>query len=198
MLNTPTRFMALVLFILVAVSTILADIPGPRYSPNKQSVRYSYSQITRLTVEESENAGEVRLVIPRSLLNQFLAENTGDASLAASLSGTTAPPAQTLIAGLFMSLAVVAGGFWLLRSRRKLAIRPIAPLIAVSALFAFAAVAAFGNAAPPNVFRFANPGNLGRLTASGLPLSGMVRVEIVPNGNEIKLIVPKAQPGARE
>jgi len=61
--------------------------------------------------------GQLRLVLPAKLLKELQTAQSGNAGF--QVHGLEQIP--TMIAGLALSLAVVIGGLWLLRSRRRLA-----------------------------------------------------------------------------
>jgi hypothetical protein len=105
--------------------------------------------------------------------------------------------AGTVVGGVFISLAVVLTGLLLVRSRRGLRVGRAAAAVALCVCAAgAAAVAAYANVAPPPGLRPQDPGTLVKAVA-GVPLAGSIRVEVVDEGYEIKLLVPavKARTG---
>ena len=96
----------------------------------------------------------------------------------------------TIVGGLFISLAFVLTGLLLVRSRRGMRVGRAAAAVALCACAAgAAAVAAYANAGPPPGSRPQDPGTLVKAVA-GSPLAGSIRVEVVDEGYEIKLLVP--------
>jgi hypothetical protein len=72
--------------------------------------------------------GELRLVLPAKLIKALQTAQTGNGGF--QIHGLEQIP--TLIAGLALSLAVVAGGLWLLRSRRRLAFGTVTFVLATT------------------------------------------------------------------
>jgi hypothetical protein len=73
--------------------------------------------------------------------------------------------------------------------------RAAAALVLCACAASVAAVAAYANIAPPPGLRPQDPGTLVR-AVTGTPLSGAIRVEVVDEGYEIKLLIPaKARTG---
>ena len=97
---------------------------------------------------------------------------------------------QNNVAGLFLSLSVVLAGLFLVRSRRKLASRAVAAALVCVFTVAAAAVAAYANAAPPVGWRAQDPGTLLKTVSDGRAREGHVRVEVVEEGYDIRLLVP--------
>ena len=179
---------------LVAASPALADIalPRPETKPQGKSETYgATAPNSPMTVEADARAKEARLEIPRDVLQRLGAGGAdGSAPGTAASTGVGLPPAQTIMMGLFLSLSLVTGGFWILRSRRKGLGQRATLVVAALGLTAVMTTIAMANAVsyPPPPLK---SGNLQRAVAGGESLSGNVRVVIVPEGNQIKLIVPK-------
>lgn len=178
--------LAALALLLAAASPALADIALPRNpSVNKNEVRTDLPA-ARMTIERVEGLREARLQIPRSRLQELnLAAGIEAGGQAANFKS-----AGTIVGGLFISLAVVLTGLLLVRSRRGLRVgRAAAALVLCACAAGAAAVAAYANAAPPPGLRPQNPGTLVK-AVTGAALAGSVRVEVVEEGYEIKLLVP--------
>lgn len=185
------KYFAALALLLAAAAPAFADIAPPD-PPKKKADRLGevrrdlpYSQ---MTIERVEGLREARLQIPRGQLAGL--------GLAAGLeqngeTGGRLNGLGTAVAGVFLSLAVVLTGLMLVRSRRRgLAVGRAAAAVLVSAVaVGFAAVAAYANMAPPVGYRPQDPGTLIR-AVSGQPLKGSIRVEIVEDGSDIKLLIP--------
>jgi hypothetical protein len=192
--DCPMRFFrfsaALALLLVVAASPAFADIalPDTRTKAERLGEVRRDLPSSRMSIERVEGLREARLQIPRSQLSEL--------GVSGGLEQTSAPSgtfkgAGTVVAGLFLSLAVVLTGVLLVRSRRRggLAAGRAAVLMVVCACVAgLAAVAAYANIAPPGI-RPQDPGTLIK-AVSGQALKGSIRVEVVENGTEIKLLVP--------
>jgi hypothetical protein len=184
---------ALALLLLVAASPAFADIALPNPNPKPERVGDVRTDLpfSRMSIERVDGLREARLQIPRSQLSRMGA--------AAGLEQSGAPGAQagimrgagTAVAGLFLSLAVVLTGVLLVRSRRRgMAVgRAAAALLVCVGAAGLAAVAAYANAAPPPGYRVQDPGTLIK-AASAQTLKGSIRIEVVEDGTEIKLLVP--------
>lgn len=178
--------------LLVAASPVCADIALPKQpSHNNNEVR-SDLPFSRMTIERVEGLREARLQIPRAQLERMNAAAgiEGGGAQSASLKS-----AGTVVGGVLISLAFVLTGLLLVRSRRRVAFgRATAAVLVCAVAAGVVAVAAYANAPAPH-YRQQDPGTLVKAVA-GLPLAGSIRVEVVDEGNEIKLLVPaKARNG---
>lgn len=112
--------LACLLALLVFASTAFADVPRPQNSPVKKAKEID----SRLYIKLDKDAKEARLVVPRSMVKELRAAldeaDAGDSSAMASTSGINGGfgSTQTVIAGLFMSLAMVFGGAWFMRKKQ--------------------------------------------------------------------------------
>jgi hypothetical protein len=181
------RQLAALALLLAAASPAFADIALPKkpgVDPNE--VRRDLP-ISRMVIERVEGLREARLQIPRSRLQEMGLAASSDTGGGQSASLRSA---GTVVGGVFISLAVVLTGLLLVRSRRGLRVGRAATVLVLCACAAgAAAVAAYANAAPPLGLRPQDPGTLVK-AVTGAPLSGSIRVEVVDEGYEIKLLVP--------
>lgn len=141
------KLLALGVFIALLSIAIFADVRVDTPTPKPKTGK---SIETLLRVDIKKDAKEARLLIPKNQLKQLraeLEELDDDSGNTASLGFTKT---QTIISGLFMTLAFVFGGVWLSRSR-KIDTRASKILVIGSVLFLSGAVAtiAFANAGPP-------------------------------------------------
>jgi hypothetical protein len=167
--------------------TAFADVRLPDTPTPKQSKKIE----TRLHISIDKNAKEARLRIPKSQIKQLRAEldelDDSDATASVSFSKT-----QTIVSGLFLSLAFVFGGVWLARSRGKSETKSGKALVVGAGLFLTGAMAtiAFANAGPPPETRNIT----GKLFSSSVhaykKASGKIQLEISDEIDEIELIVP--------
>ncbi|HEX8285586.1 MAG TPA: hypothetical protein VF588_19680 [Pyrinomonadaceae bacterium] len=182
------KYFAAVAALLFASSNAFADIalPKPPKPPRNDEVRRDLPY-SRMSIERVEGLREARLQIPRSHL-----ERLGFAAGTAPSSSPSARSFGTVVAGLFISLGVALTGLLLLRSRRRglgVGRAAAAALAACACAAGLAGVAAYANAGPPPGYSQQDPGTLVR-AASGGVLAGSIRVEVVEEGAEIKLLVP--------
>ncbi|HEX8367105.1 MAG TPA: hypothetical protein VF604_00930 [Pyrinomonadaceae bacterium] len=167
----------------------LADVRLPDTPTPKQSKKIE----TRLRISISNDAKEARLVIPKSRIKQLRAEldqlDDSETTTAASLSFSKT---QTIVSGLFLSLAFVFGGVWLARSRGQSDAKTGKTLVVGAGLFLTGAMAtiAFANVGPPPETRNIT----GKLFSSSVhaykQASGKIYLETSDETGEIELIVP--------
>ena len=179
--------LAALALLLAAASPALADIALPKRPADKPGEVRRDLPTARMTIERVEGLREARLQIPRSRLQELnLAAGIG----AGGAQAATFKSVGTIVGGIFISLAVVLTGLLLVRSRRGLRVGRAAAAVALCACAAGAgAVAAYANAGPPPGLRPQDPGTLVK-AVTGAPLAGSIRVEVVDEGYEIKLLVP--------
>jgi hypothetical protein len=173
--------------LLAAASPAFADIALPRKPGADHNEIRRDLPTARLTIERVEGLREARLQIPRSRLQELNlvagVEAGGGQSAAFRSTGT-------IVGGIFISLAVVLTGLLLVRSRRGLRVGRAAAAVALCVCAAGAgAVVAYANIAPPSGLRPQDPGTLVK-AVTGAPLAGSVRVEVVDEGYQIKLLIP--------
>lgn len=178
--------LAALALLLAAASPAFADIALPKKpAADPNEVRRDLPT-ARMTIERVEGLREARLQIPGSRLQELRLAAGIDAGGGQSASLKSAGT----IVGLFISLAVVLTGLLLVRSRRGLRVgRASAVLVLCACAAGAAAVAAYANVAPPPGLRPQDPGTLIQ-AVKGAPLSGAIRVEVVDEGYEIKLLIP--------
>jgi hypothetical protein len=139
------KFLIWCFFITLLSTSVQADVrvDPPKTKPGK-------SIDTLLRVDITRDAKEAKLIIPKSQLKQLRAELEGlddSSDRTAALSFTRT---QTVVSGIFLSLAVVFGGVWVARSR-KLETRAGRVLVIGAVLFLSGTVATivYANAGPP-------------------------------------------------
>jgi hypothetical protein len=139
------KFLIWCFFITLLSMSVQADVrvDPPKTKPGK-------SIDTLLRVDITRDAKEAKLIIPKSQLKQLRAELEGlddSSDRTAALSFTRT---QTVVSGIFLSLAVVFGGVWVARSR-KLETRAGRVLVIGAVLFLSGTVATivYANAGPP-------------------------------------------------
>ena len=95
---------------------------------------------------------------------------------------------RTMVAGMFMFLAVSFAGIWLARSSQRRTQKAIAAVLLVAGTLGAATVIVRANAGPPGSYYWKKlPENLNK----GESTRGGLDIEIVPGDDDgIKLIVP--------
>jgi hypothetical protein len=185
MKRTVVLCAAALLLVATAVYSF-GDIARPKDTPKPsegKTVLY-----TSMTVKPDPKASEARLQISQRTL-QNIAHEAGNLSSNLSFSERVMhSSARTMMAGLFMFLAVSFAGVWFARSSQRRNHKAIAAVILIATVFGLATVMVRANAGPPGYIRWQGlPQNLkdGKITGGG------VDIEIVPgDDSEIKLIVP--------
>jgi len=180
----PTLILSASIAALLA-STIYAfgDIARPKPSPAETKPVF----YTGLPVASDAKAYEARLQISQETLKrlQEAAANNGDkVSMSQRIMHRST---RTMMAGLFMFLAVSFAGVWLARSGQRRNHKVVAAVFLVAVVFGFATVIVRANAGPPGYIRWQN---LPQALKDGKVTSGGVQIEVVQGDDDIKLIIP--------
>jgi hypothetical protein len=175
---------------IVAFTSARADVARPKDEHNKPA-----NVIITMRIEPNYKASEAKLLIPRSMWAEMRAQLDGNDAQAAitsarfrSLSG-----AQTVVAGIFLSLAITFGGVWFARARKGTSkLTPAALCVGLLMLCGTTASIAYANAGPPQVARSLTS-NI--LVPGALPYGvyGKVKVELTDDDNQIVLVLPKGK-----
>jgi hypothetical protein len=156
--------------------------PKPTATPEAKIVLYSGLQIVT-----DPKAYEATLQISADTLkriNEGAARDGGSASL---IQNVTHSSTRTVMAGLFMFLAVSFAGVWLARSNQRKNVKAIAAVLVIAFVFGIGTILVRANAGPPGYIRWQN---LPQSLKDGKPTYGGVNVEIVPGDENMKLIIP--------
>lgn len=175
--------------LLLVASGIYAfgDIARPKVTPKPKAGKTVL--YTSLSIVPDSKLSEARLQISRGILQEIVREGSENQSDVVSMTRRLMHSStRTVMAGLFMFLAVSFGGIWLARSGQHRNHKAIAAVILIATMFGLATVIVRANAGPPGYVRWQNlPANLtkGQATEAG------VDIEIMPGDDStIKLIVP--------
>lgn len=123
------------------------------------------------------------LRVPKKMAGNFAGTMVNGGEIASGPSKT-----QTIVGGAFLSLAVIAGGLWLVRSKMPRAVK-LGSGAAMVAIFGLT-VATWANKAPPWV---REQGSLPRALVNEAELHGRVRVVMVDSDDDtIRLVIPKS------
>ena len=176
---------AVLLLIACAVYTF-GDIARPKTSPSPQVGKIIFH--TGLQIVPDAKVYEARLQISQETL-QRLREATANTSspnpsMAQRLMQSST---RTMMAGMFMFLAISFAGVWLARSSQRRSQKAVAAMVMVIGLLGAGTVIVRANAGPPGYVYWQNlPQNL----TNGKDTRGGLDIEIVPGDANIKLIVP--------
>ena len=187
-MKSALLFCLAVCVLMAAAVITFGDIARPRESPTP--VVRSKQLKSTLVIVPDKNAWDARLQIPRESLRQLRAaldnippdDSPNSARLSIDRNST-----PTIIAGLFMFLAVSFGGVWLARSERSRNQKALGAVVIVAALLGATAIVTRGNAAPPPGWKWQA---LAKNLNGGVETKGSLQIEIVPEGDGIKLILP--------
>ena len=190
------RRTVLTLAALLAFSTIvLADIARPDTSPHRTPKPNSEKVIdTEMDIKLDANAKDAKLLIPRSQIKELRAAleelDNGTDNTAVATTTTSFSRTQTIMTGLFMSLAIVFGGMWFARSGKAASkgVKTAVIAIGITAI-ATAATFVYANAGPPAEARSIT----GKMFSQAVHIYGFGwgRVKLGVSDNErLQLIVP--------
>src|SRR5215210_4037099 len=106
------------LLLLITTTLAFADIARPD-SP-KPKTQQNSKITTQMRIDPDEKTSEAKLIIPREIWQQMKAQLDGNGAQTASATTRffNMTGAQTIMSGLFLSLAFAFGGVWLVRSRK--------------------------------------------------------------------------------
>jgi hypothetical protein len=187
------NYLALAALLLAAAIPAFADIALPKEERGKSPKSSAFT--THMKIEPDEKVTEARLVIPREVWQQMKAGLDGEDSRNAALAGRTfnLGGTQTVVSGLFLSLAFAFGGVWLMRSRKQaLRFGPAALCVIAFALCGAFAGAAYANAGPPPVARSLTS----KILIDDLQwwgAYGQVKIEVSADVDRVTLILPRAK-----
>jgi hypothetical protein len=162
------------------------DIARPKPTPiPKEGKIVLY---TSMVVKPDPQAFEARLQISEKTLQSIARDAAGMSSNQSMTERLMHSSTRTMMAGLFMFLAVSFAGVWFARSSQRRNQKAIAAVILIAAVFGLATVIVRANAGPPGYIRWQG---LPQALKDGKPTSGGVNIEIIPgDDSQIKLIVP--------
>ena len=178
------------LLLIAAVCALLAsgiyafgDFARPKPSPAEGKVIF-YSG---LSVVSDPKSYEARLQISQETLKRLqdaAAREGGSSSLSQSIMHSST---RTMMAGVFMFLAISFAGVWIARSNQKRNTKAVAAVLAIAFMFGLATVIVRANAGPPGYIRWQN---LPQSLKDGKETVGGVQIELVPGDDNMKLIIP--------
>ncbi len=185
-------------FFLLTISLLFtfvafADVRLPDMSTPKPTPKIKQTDATmRITLDK--NATETVLKLNKSSLKQLRAaiDEIEDDSTDTRAEVRNASSPQTIIGGLFLSLAFVFGGVWMFRSKPSKTV--VGLFIIVSCLITTTFV--FANIAPPmGVRKLSNKTFSEEVNSYGFA-SGNIKIQISDNksmSKDVELIVPAPQ-----
>jgi hypothetical protein len=171
---------AAVLALLASALYAFGDIARPK--PTPKTLLYS-----GLTITTDPKAYEARLVISEDTLKHLqeaAASNGGGEALTQQIMHSSS---RTIMAGLFMFLAISFAGVWLARSNQRRNTKAIAAVLLVAVIFGIGTIMVRANAGPPGYIRWQN---LPQALKDGKETAGGVSIEVVPGHDNMTLYIP--------
>src|SRR5205807_10391366 len=159
---------ATALLLIASAVYAFGDIARPKDTPNpKEGKTLLY---TSMIVKPDSKASEARLLISQSTLQSITHEAANMSSNQSMTQRLMHSSTRTMMAGLFMFLAVSFAGVWFARSSQRRNHKAIAAVILIATVFGLATVIVRANAGPPGYTYWRNlPANLtkGQATDAG-------------------------------
>jgi hypothetical protein len=178
---------AAALLLIASAVYVFGDIARPKGTPTPTPALGKVVFHTGLQIVPDSKLYEARLQISQATL-QRIREATANTSANTSMTQRIMQSStRTVMAGMFMFLAISFAGVWLARSSQRRSQKGIAAVVLVVGMLGAATVIVRANAGPPGSFYWQKlPENLtkGQATRGGLD------IEIVPGDDGMKLILP--------
>ena len=159
------------------------DIARPKPTPVEGKTIF----YTGLTIVPDSKSYEARLQISQETLKRIQASGANAGGPPSVVQSVMHSSTRTIVAGLFMFLAVSFAGVWLARSSQRRNHKAIAAVLLIAAVFGIGTVLVRANAGPPGYIRWQN---LPQALKDGKATSGGLSIEIVPGDENMKLILP--------
>lgn len=189
------RIIYLATFVFLASTIAFADIARPDKSPNRVE-KPAPGISTTMEIKLDRDAKEAKLIIPKDQVKQLRAElerleNGGDN--VAAIATNDISRTQTIVSGLFLSLAFVFGGMWFVRSGKATTkTGKMFVILAAIAGVSSAATFVFANVGPPPEARSITGKLFDQKIFSPYRFaSGAIKIE-TSDRNYVQLIVPDA------
>lgn len=168
----------LLIVLLPTLNAFANELPPPKPPKVLKTTNSS------MKISVNGNAKEAKLVVPKHIWQKIKAEIEGEDSLNAA-NRFNLSPMQTLMSGIFLSLAFVFAGVWFVRKKSKALIG-----IALFALFGFATTVSLANIPPPQITTLKS--NILSDDAKNFGASGTIKIEVVESpDNSITLVLPE-------
>ncbi len=182
------KYISLILLVVFTTTFAFADIRPPE-TP-KPTVKPEKAFRTRLVLRTSTNVDEPTLTIPRSAIKELRArldEIEGETDANASVTSPNYTKTSTIVSGLFLSLAFVFGGIFVLRNGST---KTAAGLILLAICSASASII-YANVAPPIIQTLDGSLFSDKMKQSFRGATGTVKVKVVKESSQIELVVPR-------
>jgi len=182
-MKRTTLICAAGLLLIASAVFTFGDIARPKPSPEAGKVIFH----TGLEIVPDAKVYEARLQISQATLQRIREAAANTSANPSVTQQIMASGPRTIMAGLFMFLAVSFAGVWLARSGQRRSQKIAAGLVLGIAVLGAAAIIVRANAGPPGSYYWKKlPDNL----TKGESTRGGLDIEIVPGDEQIKLLVP--------
>ena len=179
---------AAILALLSSAIYAFADIARPKPTPVEPKGLF----YTGMTITSDPKKYEATLQISENTLRR-LQEAAGPKGETTSLSQSIMHSSgRTMMAGVFMFLAISFAGVWFARSSQRRNHKAVAGVLLIAIIFGVATVIVRANAGPPGYIRWQN---LPQSLKDGKDTSGGLMIEVVPGDENMKLIIPLRKSG---
>ena len=179
---------AAILALLASAIYAFADIARPKPTPVEPKGLF----YTGMTITSDPKKYEATLQISENTLRR-LQEAAGPKGETTSLSQSIMHSSgRTMMAGVFMFLAISFAGVWFARSSQRRNHKAVAGVLLIAIIFGVATVIVRANAGPPGYIRWQN---LPQSLKDGKDTSGGLMIEVVPGDENMKLIIPLRKSG---
>lgn len=167
-----------------------ADLaPPPAAKKNNPTVQ------ANLAIVPDKRTNEARLQISQETLRSLTAELANIPQSESLVQRIAHSSTSTITAGVFLFLSLSFGGVWLVRSGPNRGQKMIAMALLGAAVVGAAAVISNANIAPPRIGEW---NELSKALSAGRTTSGPIEIEIVPDGQGIRLVVPVKPPTGKK
>lgn len=188
------RMILITTILMLGSLTVFADIARPDKSPSRvPKPKENPGIATEMSIKFDRSAKEAKLIIPKSQLQQLRAEleQLDEDDETAAVAESSFVRLQTIVSGVFLSLAFVFGGIWFVRSGRASTKSARAfVILAVLACIGTAATYIYANVGPPQQARSITSAIFDKDVVSPYRFAyGAIKLES-GTGNRIELIVP--------
>ena len=179
---------AAILALLASAIYAFADIARPKPTPVEPKGLF----YTGMTITSDPKKYEATLQISENTLRR-LQEAAGPKGETTSLSQSIMHSSgRTMMAGVFMFLAISFAGVWFARSSQRRNHKAVAGVLLIAIIFGVATVIVRANAGPPGYIRWQN---LPESLKDGKDTSGGLMIEVIPGDDNMKLIIPLRKSG---
>lgn len=191
------KLFCLVMFVSLFSVAAFADIRLPDEAKPTPKPKPTKSYDSKMTIRLDQNASEATLVIPKNRIKQLRAElelldDESDTAAVLSDSNGGVSRTQTIVGGMFLSLAFVFGGVWFTRSRttggkinKTIAVGMVVFLVGSAATIAFA------NIGPPMMLRTISSKLFDKkVFGRWKRADGNIKIQVSAENDGVELIIP--------